>query len=350
MSHVAHIIDHNSGDVTVYVNGTPYNVTTDHRNYETIREKLNRKDYDRLEEFLNVPLAINKCSDGKVVFQNGAIFYNGEEIHNVLVDRILKFSEKGYPFEPLIAFLENVLKNPLQSAKDELYLFLETGNNPVTDDGCFLAYKKVNMDLKSIHASPDGTHLDHSIGAIVHMDRDEVDDDRDRTCSKGLHFCSLTYLPKYGCLHNSRVVIVKINPRDVVAIPRDYNNTKGRACCYEVIAEYDSSNREQEEAFEESYIDTNQDVHKQMVHVKAEKAKEAETVAETVAETDDQANDDAFVAPVGDSVKPTPARDVKGRFIKRTSTPPTTQSFGYKPSGKKYHNVRGKNGRFTKKS
>ena len=30
-------------------------------------------------------------------------------------------------------------------------------------------------------------------------------------------------------------MILKINPRDVVSIPVDYNNTKGRACKYEVV-------------------------------------------------------------------------------------------------------------------
>ena len=33
-------------------------------------------------------------------------------------------------------------------------------------------------------------------------------------------------------------MIVKINPKDVVAIPADYNNTKGRTCRYEVVGEY----------------------------------------------------------------------------------------------------------------
>lgn len=33
-------------------------------------------------------------------------------------------------------------------------------------------------------------------------------------------------------------MILKINPADVVAIPADYNNTKGRTCRYEVIGEY----------------------------------------------------------------------------------------------------------------
>jgi hypothetical protein len=34
-----------------------------------------------------------------------------------------------------------------------------------------------------------------------------------------------------------RIVILKINPRDVVSIPTDYNNSKGRACRYEIIGE-----------------------------------------------------------------------------------------------------------------
>jgi hypothetical protein len=39
-------------------------------------------------------------------------------------------------------------------------------------------------------------------------------------------------------------MILKINPRDVVAIPADYNNTKGRCCRYEVIGEYTENWRE----------------------------------------------------------------------------------------------------------
>jgi hypothetical protein len=56
------------------------------------------------------------------------------------------------------------------------------------------------------------------------------------TCSTGLHFCSKEYLDHFGG-HDSRTVILKINPRDVVSIPADYNATKGRTCRYEVIGE-----------------------------------------------------------------------------------------------------------------
>jgi hypothetical protein len=66
------------------------------------------------------------------------------------------------------------------------------------------------------------------------MARNKVDDNQNNTCSQGLHFCSEGYLKHFG---GARTVIVKINPRDVVSIPNDYNQTKGRACRYEVIGE-----------------------------------------------------------------------------------------------------------------
>jgi hypothetical protein len=45
-------------------------------------------------------------------------------------------------------------------------------------------------------------------------------------------------------------MILKINPRDVVSIPNDYNDTKGRACRYEVIDEIDKEKAD--EAFAKS--------------------------------------------------------------------------------------------------
>jgi hypothetical protein len=66
------------------------------------------------------------------------------------------------------------------------------------------------------------------------MERFDVDDNKDNTCSTGLHFCSQSYL---SCFGGERTVIVKINPADVVSIPSDYNDAKGRACRYEVIGE-----------------------------------------------------------------------------------------------------------------
>jgi hypothetical protein len=64
-----------------------------------------------------------------------------------------------------------------------------------------------------------------------------------------LHFCSQDYLPHFGNGYDSRVVIVKINPADVVSIPSDYNNAKGRACRYEVVGEIGNDGDKIDNAF-----------------------------------------------------------------------------------------------------
>jgi len=69
------------------------------------------------------------------------------------------------------------------------------------------------------------------------MPRNLVDSDDRNTCSTGLHACSYEYLNYYIHDENDRIVLVEINPRDVVSIPIDYNNTKLRCCRYKVVME-----------------------------------------------------------------------------------------------------------------
>jgi len=142
---------------------------------------------------------------------------------------------EGFPIEPMVMFMDNLYQNPSKRAVDELYGFLERGNLPITPDGHFLAYKRVREDYTDCHTGK----MDNSIGQVVEMERYDVDDNKDNTCSTGLHFCSKEYLSGFG---GARTVIVKINPADVVSIPSDYNQTKGRACRYEVVGEIDNDN------------------------------------------------------------------------------------------------------------
>lgn len=136
----------------------------------------------------------------------------------------------GFPVTPLVKFIDNLMENPSARAVRELYGFLEKNNLPITEDGYFLAYKKVRGNYLDVYS---GT-MDNSVGKVVTMPRRKVNDNAEQICSEGLHFCSIDYLKHFG---GERVVIVKINPRDVVSIPVDYNNAKGRCCAYEVVGE-----------------------------------------------------------------------------------------------------------------
>ena len=157
------------------------------------------------------------------------------ELSSAITNKIVKMNSQGFSCAPLANFLSNLYQNPSPSAIAELYLFIEACDLPITEDGCFIAYKMVKADYMDIYT---GT-IRNKIGDAPSMPRGLVDDNCNNTCSRGLHFCSKNYLTAYGSSSRSsdHCMLVKINPADVVSIPSDYNNAKGRAWLYEVVGE-----------------------------------------------------------------------------------------------------------------
>ena len=224
-----------SGKIVAVINGKAYSVNTDHINYNKIIESVKAQDWTSFVTLADVTNQVKQyTTTGGVEIIDGAVVFKGEVIHNTLTTRIMKFMGEGLPFKPLVKFLENLMNNPSKRAVDELYTFLDVGELPITEDGCFLAFKNVRDNYMDIHS---GT-FSNKIGDVCEMPRNRVCDDSELTCSAGLHFCSIAYLPHFADSNGGHTMIVKINPADVVSIPKDYNNTKGRACKYEVVAEY----------------------------------------------------------------------------------------------------------------
>ena len=223
------------GNLTLVLNNRTYQVLPDHINYKMILEALPTATADELLDIVDVEKAVATFSDGLVEIKNGQVTYEGEVVHGSISKRILEFMSKGLPFQPLVNFLNNLMENPSMQSQKELYDFLEHEHLPITEDGYFLAYKAVRSDFKDKYR---GT-FDNSVGKICKMQRAKVDDDRARGCSDGLHAGALNYVASYGSVESGdRIVIVKINPRDVVSVPSDCNCEKLRTCQYEVVGEY----------------------------------------------------------------------------------------------------------------
>lgn len=221
--------------ISITIAGKPYNIHSSHENFNGAVAAIREERWDDILPLIDIQPEINEYGEGVVIAEHGIITYNGTPIHNTLSNRILRMKDEGFNINPMLNFLNNLMKNPSYRAVNELYDFMEAGDLPITDDGHFLAYKRVNGKYRDIHSDT----FDNSIGSICQMERNRVDEDKNRTCSAGLHFCSISYLPSYGRWHTgNHVMIIKINPRDVVAIPADYNNAKGRCCRYEVIGEH----------------------------------------------------------------------------------------------------------------
>jgi hypothetical protein len=217
-------------NVTVVIDGKPHTIAKTHLTYTKVVDAIKANDWDAVKQIIDPVKVVLNYGQGNVSIQGSQMFWKGELFAGSLATRMIAMLEEGFDISPMVNFMENLMLNPSKRAVDELYGFLEKNNLPITPDGHFLAYKRVRENYFDCHT---GT-MDNSPGRIVEMERNKVDDNKDNTCSQGLHFCSQEYLKSFG---GARTVIVKINPRDVVSIPSDYNNSKGRACRYEVISE-----------------------------------------------------------------------------------------------------------------
>ncbi len=222
-----------TGVINAVIQGKSYSIQPDSTYYANAKAALRAGDVGRLLEQFDLDLALRTRSNGKITLVNGVITYNGAPIHNGITKRIYELIRLNFPFEPVLKFLENVLKNPSESAREELYGFLELNALPITEDGHFLAWKKVTGDFLDIYTET----MDNRPGKRVWMLREAVNANREQTCSSGLHVCSESYLSKYGVSEANTVVLVKVNPEHVVAVPTDYNNAKMRVCEYVVLQE-----------------------------------------------------------------------------------------------------------------
>ena len=238
--------------LTIYIENRAHTINREtHPNYNRVLDAIRNGDWDAIPDLVDITRAIaNYVSENKdIEVKDGDVYFEGRPFANALTDRLIGMLEEGFPVDALCNFITNLKKNPSKRAVDELYGFLEKNKLPITPDGHFLAYKKVQENYTDIHSGK----FDNSVGEVCEMPRNEVNEDKDQTCSTGLHFCSLEYLPNFGWGSGNRVIILKINPRDVVSIPSDYNNAKGRTCRYEVVDEHDTGDRETrdyEEAFD----------------------------------------------------------------------------------------------------
>lgn len=227
----------NEKSITVYLKGKGHTANSEHPNYALIvaavkKGKKNAKGEAKLAALFDTASAVRSYVGRTItISDSGVLKHNGTVIDNVLTKKIVRMMSEGFNIKPMLNFLVNLSDNPSYSSQQELMLFMEANDMPITPDGHLLAYKSVRKDYKDAYSGK----FDNSIGAICEMPRGAVNDNRSQTCSAGLHFAAKEYA---GSFHSSgHLMILKINPRDVVSIPNDYNNQKGRCCRYEVIDE-----------------------------------------------------------------------------------------------------------------
>jgi hypothetical protein len=224
------------GFLTVVIDGKQHTILASNPMFASAVSAYQTKDFDALmlaldpsRKFLNLYAKYEQ-----IEVKDGSVFVDGDAIQSVVADRIINFLADGVDCLPIFKFITRLQLNPSKRAVDELYTFLEHKHLPLTETGTFLAYKAVRNDFTDKHTGK----FFNGVGEVLSMPRNKVDDDKNVGCSYGFHAGTLRYASEFAC-GNDRLVLVEIDPADVVSIPTDCEFQKLRTCRYKVVAEYE---------------------------------------------------------------------------------------------------------------
>lgn len=174
---------------------------------------------------------------------------HNDPVSDVVLGAAIRVSHEGGDPEAITAFLRRLEKNPSAASRSQLFAWLAAEGFTITPDGLIVGYKATQTDETSISfghepvtvSVPDGEpitlsgHIPYPVGAEVSMDRALVDDNRNSPCSVGLHVGTHAYAVGFG----KRIILVLVDPADVVSVPRDANDQKMRVCRLVVLSEHE---------------------------------------------------------------------------------------------------------------
>jgi len=288
------------------------------------KSQQTEEDFKFLESFLAPIKRIGLESDNRLELDESEnklyLVGTSTPIEPGLADKILDFLDHSLPIEPLIKFWESCLRNPHFVAVQELFHFLSSNDLPITDDGAFLGYKKLQftggynlpaefgelfVDTKGVVRHLDGgiaeqevansflsfvsqannpdmvdvysRTIHQKIGDIIKIDRVQFnEEERRQACGYGLHAGSFKY--SFG---GDVRVLVKVFPEDVIAC--NPNEQKLRTCKYQII----------------SFVDSNTEVKELLINLTKERQEEVDS------NDDDFDDDDSILNPFseGDTVR-----------------------------------------------
>lgn len=249
--------------LVVAIGGDSYEVKVNHPEYTKIKAQLESIEVIDAETEKALLVLINgeviekvkEWSDGKLEIKNGVVRWEGTALQGRLAKVLIATAQSGdtEALSRFGLFIDKVNQAISYKVTNRLFDFLDANNLRIDNDGDIIGFKVVRANYTDKHT---GT-FDNSVGQVVSIPRNQVDDRDEVTCSNGLHFCSYDYVKSFSS-NGDRLVLVKVDPRDFVSVPTDYGFTKCRVCRYKVIEDVTTKFLAKDGKFVKEYTQHNQ--------------------------------------------------------------------------------------------
>lgn len=231
MTNYSYLVSDSAITVT-FADGTTRSINRDHPQANEVLTALREAQsaYVVADMFSRI-LAMKRYMHGSItVTEDGEVLYQGQELHHVVGDKIVQFMKEGLPYEPLVKFLDRLMRNPSYRSVETLYNFLVHEDITIDNAGYLVCYKAVTHDYLDKHTGK----ISNVPGKLVQMPRNQIDDNPDSACSRGLHCGSIKYVRGFAS-GDDRIVTVAVDPMNVVSVPKDCCAEKMRVCEYLVL-------------------------------------------------------------------------------------------------------------------
>lgn len=218
--------------VNIVVNGEVVNADFTHPSFKEIIAACLVEDFEKAIALANTGKTIEKWSLGAFEFKNGKLYYCGDALHGSLIEKIISSIKEGDDnVNKYVFFLEDALRND-KNSYNEMWDFIKHNDIKIHDNGAIIGYKKVTVGADGKLYDSYTNTVPNDPGTLVQMPRHLVDDNKNRTCSYGLHVGSIEYVRNFS---GNQIVKVLVAPGCVVSVPTDYNGQKMRCSEYFVL-------------------------------------------------------------------------------------------------------------------
>ena len=201
-----------------------FTLHSSHQTFDQLAKALRNKQWKKIPQLVSLAAQLEGVSHGDIEVKRNKVYYKGIAVNPAITQRIVAMAKKKKDILPAIKFLNNLYKNPSREAREEFFQWLNDNDLPITDTGCFLAYKSVNNQYRDTHSNT----IDNHPGQVIFGSRDWFDNNYRTQCSSGFHICS-----KHYGIYGDRTMAVLVNPRDVLSA----EGGKMRVVRYEVLKE-----------------------------------------------------------------------------------------------------------------
>lgn len=237
--------------VSLFGGGQTLTARDSHPNFKKIVSFIMSGKYQDAEKLFSITEFVKTATSNKITIKNNGVYYLNIQLHNAVCNKILDFVAQGLDVNPWLKFLEKLLENPSKYIYNNLYSFMEQYKLSIDDHGDIYALKAVKYNLKSKWTDL----VQYVVGETYSEPRVLLTDDQnDSYCGKGLWFGHEKFVFDYGS-ENDHVLVVKVNPKDVIAIPSLSSYQKMAACAITPILDLgEISNAKDNFTFSSNYV------------------------------------------------------------------------------------------------